>query len=350
MSSNSKTVFNSGSQRLAGLALLSVMACGSALAQTPPPAAPKPAAVPAKPAAAAPAAAAPAKPAAAAPAKSEGDVVARIGGEDVTVDEVRMYVAALGVREQVALARDPALLSQTLRLMLANRLVLKEAVTKKWADKAEVAAQLARIRESAVTESYLQSVSVPPANFPDEAALKEAYEANKTAFLVPRQFQLSQIFVALPADADKAAEDAARKKLTEVQAKLKQPNADFAALANEVSEQPDAARGGEIGWVPEDQVRPEIKTQVMGLAKGAVGEPVKLDDGWHIIKLLDTKASVMRTFEEVREALAQRLRAQQAEVLRRTYLARLLEQTPPAINELALGKIFAPAPQAGASQ
>jgi peptidylprolyl isomerase len=348
MSSNSKTVFVSGSQRLAGLALMSVMACGSAFAQTPPPAvAPKPAAVPAKPAAAAPAApAAPAKPVAAAPAKSEGDVVARIGGEDVTVDEVRMFVAALGVREQVALARDPALLSQTLRLMLANRLVLKEAVAKKWADKPEVAVQLARIRESAVTESYLQSVSVPAASFPDDAAIKEAYEANKTAFLVPRQFQISQIFVALANDADKATEDAARKKLTEVQAKLKQPNADFAALANETSEQDNAPRGGDIGWVPEDQIRPEIKTQLMGLAKGAVGEPVKLDDGWHIVKLVDTKPSVMRTLEEVREALAQRLRAQQAEVLRRTYLAKLLEQTPPAINELALGKIFAPAPGA----
>ncbi len=107
--------------------------------------------------------------------------------------------------------------------MLANQLVLKEALTKKWEDQPAVAAQLKRVRETAIVESYLQSVSTAPEGFPTDGELEKAYEANKAAFLVPRQFQVAQIFISLPADADKSAADKANKKVADVQAKLKHP-------------------------------------------------------------------------------------------------------------------------------
>lgn len=283
-----------------------------------------------------------APPAPSAAADVGADVVARVSGRDVTVAEVRTFVAGLGAEQQAALSRDPALLSQSLRLMLANQLVLKEANKKKWQDQPAVAAQLARLRDAAIVETYLQSVSGPPGDYPDDAEVQKAYDANKTAFVVPRQFKIAQIFVALEkGGADKAAEDRARKKLADIQARLKQPNADFSAIAKDVSDHRDVAeRGGEIGWVAETQLRPEIKSQIMGLAKNAVSEPIQLDDGWHIVKLIETKAATTRSLAEVRDLLVQRLRAQRAEGLRRSYLARLIEQTPPAINEIALGRVF----------
>ena len=297
---------------------------------------------PARPKAAAPATA----PTAAAPAsavRNDADIVARINGRDVTIAEVRAFVGGLGAEQQMALARDPALLSQSVRLMLAGQLALKEANEKKWQDQPAVAAQLARVRDGAIVESYLQTISVPPENYPDDAEVQKTYEANKSAFIVPRQFRIAQIFVAA-AEGDKAATDQARKKLTDIQARLKQSKADFAAIAKDLSDQRETAeRGGELGWVAETQIRPEIKAQVMGLSDNAISEPIKLDGGWHIVKLIETKASTTRPLTEVRPLLVQRLRAQRADLLRRNNLARLLEQNPPAINELALGSIFAPA-------
>jgi peptidylprolyl isomerase len=320
---------------------------GSALAQNPPAARPGSGASTAAPARTQPAA--PRAPTAA--DKADDEVVARIAGRDVTTSEVRSFLAGLGAEQQAALARDPALLSQTLRLMLANQLVLKEANEKKWQDQPEIAAQLARVRDNAVVESYLQAISVPPESYPEEAEIQKAYDANKTAFIVPRQFRIAQIFVSLPAGADKTAEDQARKKLTDVQARLKQPKADFAAIAKELSDQRETAeRGGEIGWLSEAQIRPEIKAQVMGLANNGVSELIKLDDGWHIIRLIETRASETRPLADVRAFLVQRLRTQRTETLRRAYLARLLEQSPPAINELGLAKVFAPAAPATSSR
>ena len=276
-----------------------------------------------------------------------GEVIAQVGGNDITAEELRATVASMDARSQAAVTRDPALLSQTVRALLANRLVLKEALSKKWDQQPAIVAQLARARENVIIESYLNTVSVPPENYPSEADIKNVYDANAGALLVPRRFQLAQIVVTLAKDADKAAEDTARKKLDDVMKKLKQPGADFAPLARSVSDDTATAeRNGEIGWVAEPDLRVEIRTQVVGLAKGATTEPIRLDDGWHILKLLDTEASHTRPLSEVRDALVQRIRAERADANRRAYMAELLKQTPPVVNEIALSKLLAPKPEA----
>jgi parvulin-like peptidyl-prolyl isomerase len=314
-----------------------------ALAQTAPApqrAATAPAPVPArpKPQAAVPAGQTPAtQQVAVAKASGSDDVVARVGNANISAEELRAYVGALGAREQAALAKDPALLSQTVRMLLANRLVLQEVIAKKWDQQTNVAAQLNRVRESALVEIYLQSVSTPADGYPGEEDLQKVYEANRSALLVPRQFQLAQIFVAAPKEADKAAEDKAKRKLDDIQGKLKTPNADFTAIARAEGEAKD---GGDLGWVAESQIRPEIKVQVIGLAKNAVSEPIRLDDGWHILKLLDTKAAYTRTLPEVRDQLIQQMRSERAAMMRRAYLAELLKEHPPILNELALSNLL----------
>ncbi|WP_398479518.1 peptidylprolyl isomerase [Tardiphaga sp.] len=307
------------------------------VAQAPAPKQPaRPAAAPAAPAAAAPTASN-----AVAPAKAAGEVVARVGNNDLTAEDMRTFIATLGPREQAALAQDPALLSQAVRVMLSNRLVMQELAARKWDKQPQIEAQLDKVRESALVELYLQSVSNPPANFPSEDDLQKVYEANRASFLVPRQYQIGQIYIAVPKDADKATADAAKKKVAEVQQKLKAPGADFAAIARADSAAKESAeRGGDLGLLPEDQIRPEIRNQITGLAKGAVSEPITLDDGVHFIRLIDTKVPYTRTLPEVRDALIRQIRQQRATQLRQNYLAELLKQQPPIINELALAKLL----------
>ena len=317
-----------------------------ALAQTAPApqraaTAPAPAAAPApvkpKPQAAAPAGQGSAtQQVAATKASGSDDVVARVGNANISTEELRAYVGALGAREQAALAKDPALLSQTVRMLLANRLVLQEVIAKKWDQQPNIAAQLDRVRESALIEIYLQSVSTPADSYPGEEELQKVYDANRAALLVPRQFQLAQIFVAAPKE-DKAVEEKAKKKLDDILGKLKAPNADFSAIARAEGEAKD---GGDLGWVAENQIRPEIKAQVIGLAKNAVSEPIRLDDGWHILKLLDTKAAYTRTLPEVRDQLVQQMRSERATMMRRAYLGELLKEHPPILNELALSTLL----------
>ncbi len=281
-----------------------------------------------------------------APVSGGGEIIARVGGTELKEDEVKALVAGLNPRDQAAIARDPSLLAQMIRILLANQLALKEAEAKHWDQKPEVAAAIAKAREATIIESYLRSVSVVPADFPDQETLQSVYDQNKSAMLVPRQFQIAQLYVTSGADGDKAAEEKARKKLSEVQAKLKQPSADFDAVARADSDAKDAAeKGGAVGWVPETQLRPEIKAAVIGMAKGMVSEPIKLEDGWHFVKLIDTKPASTLPLADVKDQLVQRLREERANAMRRAYLGELLKKDPPAINELALSKVVvAPTP------
>jgi parvulin-like peptidyl-prolyl isomerase len=125
------------------------------------------------------------------------------------------------------------------------------------------------------------------ANFPSDDDLQKVYDAYRAALLVPRQFQLAQIFVALPKGADKAAEDQSKKTVDDLERKLKTPGADFASLANNNG----AKNGGDLGLLRENQIRPEIRAKVIELPKGAASEPIRLEDGWHLVKLIDTRAS-----------------------------------------------------------
>ena len=178
--------------------------------------------------------------------------------------------------------------------------------------------------------------------YPDDAEVQAAYDSNRKSFEVPKQYQLAQIFIAAPRG-DREADDRGKRKLDEVLRRLKQKG-DFAAVARELSDERDAAqRGGEIGWLSEDQIVVGIRTTAVGLAKGALSEPVRLDDGWHVLKLVDTRPPTVRSLAEVRTLLVAQMRAERARANRQAYLAKLLDQNPPAINELNLSKILAKA-------
>jgi peptidylprolyl isomerase len=87
---------------------------------------------------------------------------------------------------------------------------------------------------------------------------------------------------------------------------------------------------------------PGIRSAVT-LAKEGVSEPIRLDDGWHLLKVLETKPAFTRPLAEARESIATQLRADRARANRQAYLTKLLEQNPPTINELALPKVLAKA-------
>lgn len=277
-------------------------------------------------------------------AEDNANVIGRIGEISVNAEDVKSSLEALSGSEGAAIRNDPALLSQVVRSLLVQRILLKEAEAKGHDKKPEVAAQLAKAREVALTESYLQAVSTPPETYPSEAELQAAYEVARPQIAVPKSFRLAQIFISAAKDADKATLDKAQAKLDVVVKGLKASPADFEKLAAQHSEETaSAGRGGEIGWLSETQIQPEIREKLGTLKVDALSEPIRLNDGWHIVKVLDAREPYTPTLEQVRGQLATQLRAEKTRANSQAYLAKLLQDNPLAINELALGQIAEPA-------
>jgi parvulin-like peptidyl-prolyl isomerase len=76
-------------------------------------------------------------------------------------------------------------------------------------------------------------------------------------------------------------------RLDAVTQRLDAPDADFAAIATDLSEGDEGAAGGDLGWLTRSQLPEEAADVAFALEPGAVSEPVALDDGYHLYRLIE---------------------------------------------------------------
>ncbi len=278
--------------------------------------------------------------------KPPESVIAKVGDLEISAAEIQTTLAALDDKQREAISKDPALLNQLVRSLLVQRLVVKQALEQKWDQQPEVVAQLERARLNTLSESYLRSQAEKDSeDFPSVSDLQQAYEKAKDSLLVPKQYQLAQIYIASPADATKEIQAIAKVKIDSVMKTLKAKDADFAAIARLQSEEPEsAAKGGEIGWLLEKQVQSEIRDKIVMLTKGALTPALRLSDGWHIIQVVDFKNAYTPSLEEVKIQLTQQLKSERTKQVSQQYLSELLKTNPIVINEIELSKLAVPKP------
>ncbi len=266
-------------------------------------------------------------------------VVAQSGDVTVTASAMRRLVDAAEPDARAQLLRDPATLAQLARRAVLQKILLDAARAKKFDQDPDVAARADEARDSVIANAYVASLTQPPPDYPSDAEVQAAYEANKARLVVPRQYHLAQIFAAVPPNAPASADDDARKKLAALRTQLLKPKADFADAARKNSDdRAGAEKGGELGWLREDALLPPVKDAVAGLQEGAISEPVRAPDGWHLLRLLGTRPAAPATLPEVRDQLVRALRAQRLQQNERAYVDDLLRRQPILIDEIQLPK------------
>ncbi len=265
------------------------------------------------------------------PALADDTVIGRIGDIELKQSELEESLGTLAATDAKALAEDPGALNKLVRSMLVQRLVLREALDKKWDQEPSVQPLLRSTREAALTDSYLKAICKPPVDYPGEAEVRAAYDASRAELTVPRSFKLAQIFIA----------KGSKTRPEDVMSRLKAAPASFGQIAREMSEERESAsRDGEIGWLTEKQIQPEILAQLPKLSLNVVSEPLKLNDGWHLLNVLDVREPYTPFFEQVRVSLAQRLRAEKTKTAMQAYMSEMLQKHPVALNEVALSKLL----------
>jgi hypothetical protein len=270
------------------------------------------------------------------------DLVGKMGDVELHSSELKAILEAQPADARHQLATDPAALERLVRGELMRKAVLNEARQKGWDKRQELQPLIDRARDQVIVSTFVGEVAKPGDGYPSEDEIKQFYESNKNnaQLLAPAQFQLAQIFLPAAEGGDKAKAEEARKKIGELSAKMGKPGADFAKLAKENSLHKESAdRGGEIGWVSEEQMVPEIRRAVTGMSKGEVSPPVKSAAGWHLIKLLDKKPAATRPLADIRSNLIVAMRNRKAQDMERSYLEALSIKLPPTINQIELGKL-----------
>ena len=138
----------------------------------------------------------------------------------------------------------------------------------------------------------------------DEATLRQRYDEQRTRFVEPEARLSSHILVSVPANADADAVQAAREEAAAIAASARAEGADFAALAREHSDDLGSkAGGGDLGWIEKGLLDPAFEDALFALEPGAISDPVKTSEGWHVIQLREVREEQGQSFEQAREQL-----------------------------------------------
>ena len=264
------------------------------------------------------------------------EVVARLGSTELKQSQLKALLDSLDSESRKQLLADPATIGQVIRTEIIRQAVLKEASSKQWDKRPDVQTQVDRAREQVIVTSYLNDLARPPASYPSEDEIKQAYEANKSTFNTPTQYHIAQIYLS---SADAKDADGLAKKANDLAAKAR--IGDFAQLASQNSDHKDSAsHGGDMGWLPETQLIPELRELLPKMSANQVSNPIKSAAGWHIVKLLEIKPAGLRPLNEVHDIISSNLRLRKAKQAEQQYLEGMLKSQQLSVNEIAISSLL----------
>ncbi|WP_455883789.1 peptidylprolyl isomerase [Pseudomonas putida] len=278
------------------------------------------------------------QPAPAAAPATTGPAVARLGNQQIDLAELKSVLASLPAESREQLRGNRGALETWLRSRLAQKAVLEQADAQGWRQRPEVEQQTRAATEQIVFRDYLLSVSQVPADYPSAAELQQAYDSGKAQWVTPPLYRVSQIFLAVN---DPQNLDTVRRQAQELSSRAQAAPADFAALATQFSQDPEtAARGGDSGLQPLQQLVPPVRDAVSRLKTGAVSDAVQSAAGFHVLKLTGQQPARTATLDELRPRLTEALRAQRQEQIAKAYLEGMLNTATLSIDGAELNKVL----------
>lgn len=286
-----------------------------------------------------PAKTAPAPAAPAAPAMKDSDVVLEVDGTPIRVIDVReLFTGRYGSQFENMPPEQRALIEPQLQQMVVNDLVqrtlMSNAATKEGlkAEEADIEEALemikTRIPEGETLESFTKAAGISVDRIRDQIAtetkLRKLYEKVTADVAAPAEAEVKKYFEEHPAEFEQEASiDAAHiliatnestdpavlaskekiaKELREEIVSKKGEN--FAEMAKLHSDCPSKLQGGDLGEFQKGQMVPEFEKAAFAQEIGVIGDVVKTDFGYHIIKVNDRKEAKTLTYDEVKEKLS----------------------------------------------
>jgi peptidyl-prolyl cis-trans isomerase D len=161
------------------------------------------------------------------------------------------------------------------------------------------------MKPESVTVEYVEmdAGSITGIEPPAEGDLEERYENEKNRFGTAEQRLVSHILVRASGD-DADAQRSALAKAEDIAARAKADDADFAAIARERSEDIGTREeGGDLGWIERGLTDPAFEEAAFAMEAGSVSDPVRSDEGYHVIHVREIRPEAIRPFEEVRAEL-----------------------------------------------
>ncbi|NOT26536.1 MAG: hypothetical protein HOP16_10590 [Acidobacteria bacterium] len=158
-----------------------------------------------------------------------------------------------------------------------------------------------------------------------EAEAHAYYDANKQDFTTPSELTLREILVEVPTSdqgINVAQDDEARAEAESLRKRLL-AGEPFPRLAADSSDAPSKANGGLIGPISRDEIAGPLQKQFDAMKIGDITEVIRTTRGYQIIKLESRTETKIRTFDEARSDISNKVGESKMSGERLKYLERL---------------------------
>ena len=211
------------------------------------------------------------------------EVVARVNGSEIRYSDLALAEEEMG--RALANLQEDSRFDYLLSMLIDRRILSTAAKEKKIDEDPAYQRRVDYYKDKALRDVYWNKML--DADVTEEDA--RAFYEQETAKITPEdEVRARHILVPSKEEAEAVA------------ARLKSGEA-FDAVAREVSKDPGAAEGGDLGYFTKDDMVPEFSEAAFALQPGEISDPVETKFGWHIIKVEDRRPRQLASFDEVKD-------------------------------------------------
>lgn len=157
-----------------------------------------------------------------------------------------------------------------------------------------------RAVDQAIERLVMPSIAI------SEEEIRRFYDANPKRYQISEKIRLSHIVIRIPPGENPEDQTKARLNIEMIKKRLDQGE-DFAALAQQYTEEPRREQGGDVGYVQRGQLLPQLDAVAFGLDVGENSPVLFTPQGFHLIRVTDRQPEKVITFEAARPDIQQTL-------------------------------------------
>lgn len=223
----------------------------------------------------------------------EPEVVARVNGEEITAADLQLAEEAFG--PQLGEMPDDARRSILVDALIDMRLAANAARADKIDERDAFKRRMTFLEEQTLRSIYADEALTDAVA---DAAVRAVYDEEISKIPPVPETKLSHVLLATAAEADDVVEALAS-------------GTSFDSVAREKSlDEVSKANGGDLGFLAEDEILPEIATAVAGLDAGEYTEtPVETAFGFHVVRIDEIRNRPAPSFEEIGPQIRQAMEA-----------------------------------------
>ncbi len=160
---------------------------------------------------------------------------------------------------------------------------------------------------------------------PADEEIKNYFDVNKAKFDEPEKVHARHILVKTNATDNETVKKPKKAKIDDIRKKLL-AGGDFAKLAQESSDCPSKAKGGDLGTFSKGQMVKPFEDAAFGQKVDAIGPVVETQFGYHIIQTLEHMQAKTKTLDEVKPDIIKSLQEQNKQKAIKDYIDGLTKQ------------------------